>query len=512
MVAKWNDKSYKIINNVEIEKSSREVTYTDLTLDFSKCTIEDLPYAQQEIQIIDKNGNLKYTGFLSECQMPELRFADKIRRELTISLLSPRQLTTKRTVTVIRTATLEEIIQQVLQVLYEDGFTLQELNIPNKTITVKLISRTVEEVLNYLSNKYSLYWNIDEFKRVTINSIDYQFSKPVSRTININNYKDIKGFIKLTPSVQNSDYANIINVKNARIFYAVNKDMSVTLNNGDRLDFENPIDISYETGTRVAGELYTQGATRIVENLWITYNTNQSAYIVSNFNAGGTVNNGLEVSNIGTDDSSGALFVLTMDSTFKNLATGITYKGENSVTINSISSETMLRYANMKLINWQEINDNAGKITVSGQIEKTVDAENGWFTREELIDYVRGLFTVNNKYTNQINLYCDKDNNFLIGERIEINLPEIFAQGNFIITDISESKEGNYPTQYTISMRNTNLLENYIDLFRSSSDVEEEESQIEVEYVVEYAEDETVREIHEVALSDTSNHSLNFNL
>ena len=43
----WNNKKYKIINSIEINKSSREVTYSDLTLDFSKCKIDDLPFAQQ---------------------------------------------------------------------------------------------------------------------------------------------------------------------------------------------------------------------------------------------------------------------------------------------------------------------------------------------------------------------------------------------------------------------------------------------------------------------------------
>ena len=59
MIARWNNKDYRIIDSIEIKKSSREVTYTDLKLDFSKCTMDDLPYAQQEVQIIDKSGKLK---------------------------------------------------------------------------------------------------------------------------------------------------------------------------------------------------------------------------------------------------------------------------------------------------------------------------------------------------------------------------------------------------------------------------------------------------------------------
>ena len=510
MIARWNNKEYKILNSIEINKSSREVKYTDLTLDFAKCTIEDLPFSQQEIQIFDKSNNLKFTGFLDTYKLPELRLADKIKKELEMTLLTPRQLTTKRTVTIVRTATLDEIIQQVLAVMYEDGFTLVEYNIPDVTITVKLISRTVEEILNYLSNKCSLYWNIDEFKQITINSIEYQFNKPVKKSIDINNYNEIKGFLKMTPSVENSDYANIINVKNARIFYESYKNnLNITLKNGDKLDFENPISIALDTSRRIAGATYTKGGTTTITNLQIIYNNNQVADLITQVNAK-VVN--MTGSNIGTNNGADWLFTLDMDSTFKKLATSITYRGEQEITINQINSQTMLRFANMKLINWHEIEQNRGKVTPSGQIEKTFDAQNAWFTYQELIDYVRSMFVVNDKYTNQVNLYCDKDNDFKIGDRLEINLPEIFVKGNFIITGINESKEGNAPTQYNIEMRNTNLLENYIDLFRSSVDIEEQESQIEVEYVVEYAEEETIQEIHEIGFAGSKNHTLNFTL
>ena len=81
---------------------------------------------------------------------------------------------------------------------------------------------------------------------------------------------------------------------------------------------------------------------------------------------------------------------------------------------------------------------------------------------------------------------------------LDINLPEYFTEGTFIVTAITESKEKNNPTNYSIELRNTNLLENFIDLFRNSSDIEEQDSQIEMEYIVEYSEDEIINEIHEV--------------
>ena len=515
MYAFWNNKKYKIINSIKINKSSREVTYSDLTLDFSKCKIDDLPFAQQEVKIYDKKDNLKFIGFVSDYKLPELNKVVTPKKEFSLSLYSPRQLATKRTVTIIRTAKLTEIINQTLAPLFSDGFVLNEINVPDKIITVKLISRTVEEVLNYFSNKYSLYWNIDELKNITVNSIEYQFNKPAVKSININNYKqEIDGLLNISPSVENIDYGNIINVKNARIFYESlgTEGLNITLNNGDRLDFENPLDISLGTAERIAGQLTQEGLATAITNLQIDYNTNEQAYIKCGFNTSGEIQEGRNIKDIGTDDSSGAKFVLTMDSTFKNLATGVTYKGEGSVTIRGISSQTLLRYANMRLINWHEINQYVKKITPSGQIEKILDVESGWFTVEELIDYVRSKFTVNNKYTNQINIKYDKENDIKVGDRIDINLPEYFTEGNFIVTGISESTEKTNPTQYNAELRNTNILENFIDLFRSSSDIEEQESQTEMEYVVEYAEEETIQEIHEVEFANADNHTLNFNL
>ena len=508
MIARWNNKDYRILDSIEIKKSSREVTYTDLKLDFSKCTMEDLPYAQQEVQIIDKDGKLKFTGFVSYYKLPELKKIITPEKELNLSLYTPRQMTTIRTVTIMRTAMLSEIITQVLMPLYQDGFLLKGLNIEDKFVTLKLISKTVEEVLNYLSNKYSLYWNINEFKEIEIDDISYLFNKVPKKTININNYKQqINGFLSISPTVENLDYANIINVKNARIFYDNTQEVNVILKNGDRIDFENPIEISLGTAERIVGALAVN-QTITCTNLELIYNGSSRAYVVCGFNVDGEVQDGLNMKDIATDDSTGALFVLTMDSTFKNLATGVTYKGENEITVNSIRSQTFLRYANMRLINWQEIEENEGKITTSGQIEKVLDVENGWFTVQELIEYIRNTFIINNKYTNQVTIKYDKENNIEIGDRIDINLPEYFTEGIFIVTAINESKEANNPTNYSVELRNTNLLENYIELFRNSSDTEEQDSQIETEYVVEYSGEEKINEIHEIEMNEDYNDTL----
>lgn len=505
-----DNKQFRIQEPLEISKSSQSVEYSNLIVDFSKANIEDLPFYLQEIRIKDEKNNNKliFTGYLSDYVLPELRLTD-VTRDIEISLFTPRELTTKRTVTITRTAKLTKIINQTLAPLFQEGFILNELNINEKTITVKLISRTIEEVLNYLSNKYSLYWNIDENKNITINSIEYQFNKIAKKNINEKNYNtEIKGFISLTPTVENSDYANIINAKNARIFYeSYLSELNITLKNNDRIDFENPIDISLSTAERIAGDFINQGVSIPITNLQIDYDSSQ-AYIISGFNTSGDIKPGLNVKDIARDDSTGAKFVLTIDPTFKNLATGVTYKGENPITLKGISSQTYLRYANMKLINWHEIELNQGNITPSGQIEKILDLQNGWFTVEELIDYIRNTFLNNDKETKVIKIQTDNDNNLEIGDKIEINLPTCFTNGTFIITSIYEKYE-NSSLDCIFELRNSNIPENYINLFRNSLNVEEEQSQIELEYVVEYAEEEDITETHEITVDENYNDSLN---
>lgn len=289
---RYNGKSYKVLDSIEIQKSSRELKYTDIKIDFKGGTIEDLPFYMQEMQIYDINNKLLFTGYLESYKMPELTMLNNIENELTLTLMTPRTMATKKTVTIVTTDTMLNIINRIFQPLYNDGFVLKESNFDNKAITVKLIARTIEECMKILSTRYALYWNINELKEITVNSIEYQFNKPFTKSININNYKEqIKGFTKLVPSVEGTDYANIINVKNARVFYSKfqTEGLNISLSNGDRIDFENPLDISLSTAKRIKANSVEQGSSVAVTNLSIVYNNNQEAYIISGFNTSGDI-------------------------------------------------------------------------------------------------------------------------------------------------------------------------------------------------------------------------------
>lgn len=258
----------------------------------------------QEIQIYSNENTLLFTGYLESYKMPELTMLNSIENELTLTLMTPRTMATKKTITIVTTDTLLNIINKIFQPLYNDGFVLKEHNFDNKAITVKLIARIIEECMQILSTNYSLYWNINELKEITVNSIEYQFNKPFTKSININNYKkELKGFLKLVPSVEGTDYANIINVKNARVFYSfLTNNINLVMKQNDKYEFENPIDISFDTAKRLNASSFVDGATIVVNNLKITYSDNKEAYIISGINmgTGAELVDGSNIKDIGT--------------------------------------------------------------------------------------------------------------------------------------------------------------------------------------------------------------------
>lgn len=185
----YNNKSYKIIGSYNIKYSNNEVTFNDITIDFSGGTIMDIPFKYQEIKIVEaeneekiKDGVVKFTGYLDDIDLSDMKLADE-EREMTLTLLSPLKLATKRTVSLVGTYELKTAIQKVLQPLVGDGFKIKEMNIQDGQITVNFAIETVENSMNNICSKRNIFWYIDENSNIYVNSIDYMFGLPVSKTI-----------------------------------------------------------------------------------------------------------------------------------------------------------------------------------------------------------------------------------------------------------------------------------------------------------------------------------------
>ena len=198
MRLKIGSKKYKIINSIELEKSSRELKYTDIVIDFRGGRLEDLPVYFQELQVLDKNNKVIFTGYVESYKLPTLNKINGIQNELNITLMTPRGILTKKTVTIVTTDKTLNVINRVLQPLYNEGYILKDYNLDDKAITVSLIARSIEDCMKNLSTALGFWWYINEKKEIFIYSTDYLFNKPVIKSININNYKDeLKGFISI---------------------------------------------------------------------------------------------------------------------------------------------------------------------------------------------------------------------------------------------------------------------------------------------------------------------------
>ena len=164
-----------IFDTYNITKSSQEVVFSDIKCDFTNHTSNDLPEKYQEVEIIsDKNGikTTEYFGYIDSYSFKEMREIDKFTT-INMTLLSPMKISTLRTFIAIGTYSLKNLIQNIIILpLINDGFTLKEINISNRTVSVNYLSETIEYGLNDLSNKYNFWWFIDENKNIYIKDID----------------------------------------------------------------------------------------------------------------------------------------------------------------------------------------------------------------------------------------------------------------------------------------------------------------------------------------------------
>ena len=529
----YNNKSFKILNEYNFKFSNNEVTFNDIIIDFTGCTIADIPYKYQEIKIMEAekeenilNGDVLFTGYLDEINLSEMKLKKEFR-EMTLTLLSPLKMATKRSVSLIGTYKLKEAILRVIQPLIDDGFELKEINIPDGQITINYILETVENCMNDIGFKRNIFWYINENKEIFINSIDYLFGLPIKKIIDEN--KEEKGLLKLQPEISNIDYANIINFKNVRLIYS-EKDIDYEeplakrngyniypilnlekdIKKGDIISFNNPIIIDKNTLRQIAKEKNDNiTCYSIYINIRISSIENKIYEIKIPFE--NDVQKNIEINgNITFNDENGEEgdIVLQRDSFFSNLITGFKWNGEDA-TIITIMSDTALRYTTMRFMYSAEINKLKGIISDSGQIEKTIDYNEKWTTLSQLISYARSLMTQNSNTVNQVILEYDINPDLKIGDIVEINAPDFYIEGKFAVKDINYTFYNEVEQNWQITLKNADLISTYIDMFRP---VEKEENTNKINTLIlsEFVE-EKINEVHSLELDNTM-HTLNFNL
>ena len=521
----YNKKAFKILDGFTIKQSNAEVTFNDITIDFTGYSLLDIPFKYQELKIIQAeteeeilsgNGEVVFAGFLDDIDLSEMKIRKEEQRELTLTVLSPLAMSTKRYVSLIGTYSKEEAIRRVLQPLLDDGFKIVEFNIPTGQITTNFVIESVENCMNDMCFKAGVFWFIDENKNIYINSIDYLFGLGSKKTI----APDVitKGLSKIQPKIENIDYANVINFKNVRIYYST-LSMCDELNNlieehdypllnlpkklkkGDTVQFNNPIVVSEDTlrKLREEGEVDDADVASLSiiiggEEFYIRIETNEESADYDKY----VTSNNFSFSNDGGEEKT---LVLQRDRFFNNLITGFKWNGADNSVVSRIYTGTALRYTTMRFMHSAEINNLKGVISDTGIIEKCIDYQEKWTTTTQLVDYARSLMSSNTKTINQVDLTFDETPNLKIGDIVEIHEPDFYIDGKFAVKEISYKYINDENEEWNIKLKNSDLNSTYIDLFRPAQK-QENESKTDTVVLSEYVE-ETVYEKHEIGEKET---------
>lgn len=524
---KYNNKFFKIIDSCSFKFSNNEVTFNDIIIDFTGYSLADIPLKYQEIKVVeidDNNSNNEYilfTGYLDSIEISTMK-KKKEFRELTLTLLSPLKMATVRTVSLIGTYSINEAITRIMQPLIDDGFVIKEINVGEGQITTNFVLETIENCMNNVCSKRNIFWYINARKEIYINLIDCLFGKSISKIISENDVQRETGLLSINPTIENVDYANIINFKNIRLIYhQSNNDLDENnktngypiisidkqVKKGDVITFDNPIIVDENVLRNVMSEeleneeyvdigqsfnclqlnisstsstdVYTIGINRI------SGNENYDKYVI-----------GEEISF--SDDKEEKDIVLQRDSFFNNLITGFKWNKDVEATISLIESYTALRYTTMKFVYTAEIESLKNVVSESGQIEKTIDYGEKWTTLNQLINYARSLIIQNSNVINSIELEYDKNPNLNIGDIVRIEMPSFFSEGNYAVKEIEYTYKNKTEQNWKIVLKSSDLISTYIDMFRPQ-ETEENEDKIDTVILGEFVE-ENIKEIHTVSI------------
>lgn len=512
VVLRYGNTDLNIYDGYDLTKSSQEVTYSDLTCEFTGHSVDELPERYQEVKIVEISDfdteKILFFGYIEGYDFNEMREKDA-DIDINITLYSPMKMTTLRTATAVGTYKLKSLIQkEILSPLIDDGFSIEELNITDRQLTVNYISETIEYCMNNLSNKFNFWWFIDEQKRIYIKDIDKLMSDEPNYV-----YDDthrIAGLQYIKPTTESDNYANVVNFKNVRIYEYSRLQLSgntitqehnplisqqiTTIKNGEQLDFNFPCDIKKENIIKSAE---SNGVTQYFYGIYVkgTYSDNTTFEFSIGYD---DINKNFETtSNVGFDGSENATeeFLLIRDSFFSNLITGFKLNNENKSikSIEKITSDSVLIWNVNKLYNDKAIADKRGIISKTGIVETTIDMNESWKTIQELREIGISYMNKNSLDLNGTIELCTDRNVFEVGKTIYIN--KMLVNGTYIITQIKESVSNN-DVDYYITAKNANMLDNYIDVFRGEASQESSDKTYQI-YITHY-EEENMYEKHEV--------------
>lgn len=510
---KGQERKLRIVDDYSITKSSSEVTFNSITCDFTGCKKEDLPKKYQEVKIVE-DGNILFFGYVDECNFKEMREQD-VETDIEITLLSPMKLATLRTVILMGTYQLNDLLLQVLQPLIDDGYEIVEMEVINRTVTVNYPLDTVEYCMNNLSNKFNFWWFVDELKKIYIKDLSKMIDEKPDYKYDEENRIPYLQYVK--PTISAEGYANVVNFKNVRVYEYSNLEMNEsainssynpmideqltsTIKNQGQISFNQPCDIAtsniIKSGISIGktdSNLYP-----FLYGLYIkgTYTDNSTFEVFIKYNQlTGEYSKSSNVGFDGNEEDQGKEFLLIKDSFFASLITGFRFNNENKniKSIEKILSDSALIWSIIRMYNDEEILDKKGIISETGIVETTVDMKESWKTLEELREIGISYMNKNSVDADELELKIDTTCDMQVGETIEIN--RLLFNGTYIITSIQMNFVNN-ENVWIIKCKNGNVLDNFIDIFRSENTQDSEEKTYKVE-ITHYME-EKINEVFEV--------------
>lgn len=476
--ARFNSTDFPLLEFPTISDSSREVNFSDIQIDFRGFDENLLPIQYQEITIVeidkDFNERVLFVGYADNVDFPEF-LTIHTPLVISISLLSPYAYASKRTITrEINEVPLNEAIEIVLSSLLEDGFTIETNELSTtKTLAIVFQSEPVEKAMNYLANTNRFIWYIDQTKKIFIKNLE---TLPKTNPVLTVTQENDNFLNSVKPFKTTVDYANVMQIKNAFVlkrFY--NEFFTIPANS--YYEFEYPFSISRNASSKVVDQwfyatpFYLFGKLNSVDTLvTLDYNKITNEVVFSN--------------NVGFDGIDDKLILLVKSDVEETLIKGFKLNSNFDfvVPVNTafdpyaLTTDTIVTPIVSTYINPMEAEALRDKINTSGVIEKVIDANGRYFTEDSLFDYATSLFVENQIVTTEVEATFKGQTNDLDFQAVVDNLKitnvigfdlDVYKiQGQFLITDIEKSY-GNQTTTLRVKARNSNLNENFNDVFRN---------------------------------------------
>lgn len=447
-------------------------------------------YNFNEAYTWSKINEIIYTGYVNNFVLPSMK-NKKEYRELELELLSPLAMATLRTTDVSGRYDLKEAITNILQPLIDDGFNLIQLNVYDVPVNVNYLAETIESAMNKLSNNYNFWWYIDKNKNIYVNSINSLLAK--QPLLNYTNDIQLNGLIDFTPRTNATDYCNTICFSNVRVYrlsyykknYNYNEDTQsyelwgydlyyplvdniYKIKDDDTIEFNHPIDL-YPQRTLGLESVYEQS---ILEIYSITnYSSSLLAQIYYDATGHLTYSNNISID--GSDNTKA--FQMTLGGDNDNLITGFKYSGSD-FELGRIESDFALPLLKVRFVDDIEVDKNKNIINESGVVEKIIDMNERITTYDNLLNIANSIMRKNTSNVEEIEMKFDGDLEFEVGNIVSVDRLSFLTKGKFIIID-KKIIYGDNVKNCIYTLRNTRILENYVDLFRASETYEDEEQE-----------------------------------